>query len=205
MSEQKRYSCVKKTKKCFEESLAQLTREYPLNKISVKALCEKAELSRNAFYFHYKDIYDLVEQIEDEIVSEVCGYLDDFREMGFPKNVLASIKSMVLLFDERKNTALMLLDPSFPSTIVPRLSKIFSDFNFEYYKLYHNSEDRSAYDLFYMFISTGFYGMMREWMLSENPAPVESFISLTYVMIKRLLVLGEPEIEYNIKKPRNEH
>ena len=96
MSEQKRYSCVKKTKKTFEESLASLAREYPLNKITVKALCEKAQLSRNAFYFHYEDIYDLVDEIENDFINEVCGYLDDFREMGFPKNVLATIKSCLL-------------------------------------------------------------------------------------------------------------
>ena len=52
----KEYSCVKKTKKTIEKSLVELSKEYPLNKITVKMLCEKAELSRNAFYFHYEDI-----------------------------------------------------------------------------------------------------------------------------------------------------
>ena len=57
----KEYSCVKKTKKAFENALTELSKEYPFNKITVKLLCEKAELSRNAFYFHYKDINDLIE------------------------------------------------------------------------------------------------------------------------------------------------
>ena len=39
--------------------------------------------------------------------------------------------------------------------------------------------------------------MMREWLLSEDPIPVERFVSLNYILIKRLLVLGEPEIEYS--------
>lgn len=199
MDEQKRYSCVKKTKKTFENSLASLARECPLSKITVKALCQKAELSRNAFYFHYKDIYDLVEKIENDFLDEVKGFLSDFREIGFPKNVLASIKSMVFLMYERKETALMLLDTSFSSTFVPRLAKIFGDFNFEYYKAFHKTDARETYDLFYTFISTGFYGMVREWLLSDEPIPVDRFVSLTYIMIKRLLVLGDPEIEYNIK------
>ena len=198
MQEQKRYSCVKKTKKTFEESLAALAKEYPLNKITVKALCEKAELSRNAFYFHYKDIYDLVEEIENGVLNEVCGYLDDFREMGFPKNVLATIESMVFLLYERKDISLMLLDTSFSSTFVPKLGEIFSDFNFEYYKAFHKTNKRATYDLFYTFISSGFYGMVREWLLSDDPIPVDRFVSLTYIMIKRLLVLDDPEIQYNV-------
>lgn len=198
MQEQKRYSCVKKTKKMFEESLAALAKEYPLNKITVKALCEKAELSRNAFYFHYKDIYDLVGEIENGVLNEVRGYLDDFREMGFPKNVLATIESMVFLLYERKDISLMLLDTSFSSTFVPKLGEIFSDFNFEYYKAFHKTNKRATYDLFYTFISSGFYGMVREWLLSDDPIPVDRFVSLTYIMIKRLLVLDDPEIQYNV-------
>lgn len=199
MSEQKRYSCVKKTKKTFEDSLAELARELPLNKITVKMLCEKSQLSRNAFYFHYRDIYDLVEEIENEFFEEVRGYLNDFREMGFPKNVLATIRSMVLLFNERRNISLMLLDTSFSSTFVPRLGKLMSDFNFEYYSSFHKTNKRATYDLFYTFISSGFYGMVRAWLLSEDPLPVDRFISLIYILIKRLLVLGEPEIQYSVE------
>lgn len=199
MSEQKRYNCVKKTKKTFEDSLAELARELPLNKITVKMLCEKSQLSRNAFYFHYRDIYDLVEEIENEFFEEVRGYLNDFREMGFPKNVLATIRSMVLLFNERRNISLMLLDTSFSSTFVPRLGKLMSDFNFEYYSSFHKTNKRATYDLFYTFISSGFYGMVRAWLLSEDPLPVDRFISLIYILIKRLLVLGEPEIQYSVE------
>lgn len=198
MKQTKEYSSVKKTKKAFEDSLACLAREYPLNKITVKTLCEKAQLSRNAFYFHYRDIYDLVEEIENDFITEVVGYLDDFREMGFPKNVLATIRSMVLLFARRKDVSLMLLDTTFSSTFVKRLGKLFSDFNFEYYRAYHKSDKRDVYDLFYTFISDGFYGMVRDWLLSDDPIPTDHFVALTYIMIKRLLVLGDPDIEYNV-------
>ena len=53
----KEYACVKKTKKAFENSLASLAGEYQLNKITVKMVCEEAQLSRNAFYFHYHPFY----------------------------------------------------------------------------------------------------------------------------------------------------
>lgn len=198
MEEQKRYSCVKKTKKAFEEALALLAKEKPLNKITVKEICEEAQLSRNAFYFHYQDIFALVEEIENQMVSEVEGYLAEFREMGFPKNILATIKSMVGLLAKNRDISLMLLDSSFAPNFVPRLGKLFSDFNFEYYKAYHKTDYRANYDLFYSFISNGFYGMIRDWLKNENPIEAEKLEILAYVMIKRLLVLGEPEIEYNV-------
>lgn len=198
MEEQKRYSCVKKTKNAFESALASLAKEKPLNKITVKEICQEAQLSRNAFYFHYKDIFDLIEEIENRMLGEVESSLSEFREMGFPKNILATIKRMVGLMARNRDVSLMLLDSSFSPTFVPKLGKLFSDFNFEYYKAYHKTDYRANYDLFYSFISNGFYGMIRDWLKSENPVDVEKLETLAYVLIKRLLVLGEPEIQYNV-------
>lgn len=198
MDKTKRYSCVKKTKKAFEDALAVLAREKPLNKITVKEICTQAQLSRNAFYFHYKDIFDLVEEIEERMFREVEGYLGEFKKMGFPDNVSATIKKMVGLFASNKDISLMLLDSSFSATFTPRLGKLFSDFNFEYYRAYHKSDYRANYDLFYTFISNGFYGMIGDWLRNDNGVDAEHFEMLTYVMVKRLLVLGDPEIEYNV-------
>ena len=198
MEGQKRYSCVRKTKRAFEGALALLAKEKPLNKITVKEICEQAQLSRNAFYFHYKDIFDLIEEIENKMICEVESYFDEFREMGFPKNILATIKKMVRLFAQNRDISMMLLDSSFSPNFVPRLGKLFSDFNFEYYKAYHKTDYRANYDLFYSFISNGFYGMLGDWLRSENPIDTEKLETLSYVLIKRLLVLGEPDIQYDV-------
>ena len=85
----KQYSCVKRTKKAFEVSLAHLAKEYPLNKVTVIMLCERAELSRNAFYFHYKDINNLIEEIENNLIDEATALTKEFEALGFPENVLA--------------------------------------------------------------------------------------------------------------------
>lgn len=199
MEEPKRYSCVKKTKKAFEDAIARLAREKPLNKITVKEICHEAQLSRNAFYFHYKDIFDLIEEIENRMIGEVEGYIDEFRETGFPKNVLATIKKMVGLFARNKDVSLMLLDSAFSPTFVPRLGKLFSDFNFEYYKAYHKTDYRANYDLFYSFISNGFYGMIGDWLRSDEPIDTQRLEMLSYVLVKRLLVLGDPEIQYEVR------
>ena len=72
----KEYSCVKKTKKAFADSFVALSKDKQLNKITVKEVCEKAELSRNAFYFHYKDINDLVDDIENSVIAELEKILE---------------------------------------------------------------------------------------------------------------------------------
>lgn len=195
----KEYSCVRRTKAAFENSLAALSKERPLSKITIKMLCEHAGLSRNAFYFHYSDINALVSEIEDGIVSEALSNFDEYKEMGFPKNVRATIVSLIELIDSRRDVCEMLLDHS--DTFVARMSDAFCDFNFQYFEEYHGKENvnRASFDCFYMFISSGFYGLLKHWLDNPDKISKSELVGLTYLLIKRLLVQNNPDIEFGKK------
>ena len=49
------------TKKALEASLKHLLLQKPLNKITVSDIAEDCGINRMTFYYHFKDIYDLVE------------------------------------------------------------------------------------------------------------------------------------------------
>lgn len=191
----KQYNCVKKTKKAFETSLATLAKTQPMNKITVKKLCEHAELSRNAFYFHYKDINNLISDIENDVLSDAEAIIAELEKTGFPKNVYLTIDALIDQFEQRRDTVIMLLDTSFSTSFTYRISKIFSEYNYKYYKSFHPNSSKVSYDFFYMFISSGFYGTLKYWL--ENPEEMSkaSLKGLTYVLIKRLLVPTNPDIE----------
>ncbi|MBQ4267940.1 MAG: TetR/AcrR family transcriptional regulator [Clostridia bacterium] len=190
----KEYSCVKRTKKAFENSLTELSKQFPFNKITVKMLCDKAELSRNAFYFHYKDINDLLRSIEEDVVEEIVALLKTIEQVDFPENVFVSVESLINIFDERRDTVLMLFDKNYSVSFTTKVSKIYSDFNYRYFCRFHSNDKKIKYDFFYMFLSSGFYGILRHWL--ENPGLMtkEELVKLTYTLIKRLLVKDNPNI-----------
>ena len=49
------------TKRALEASIKELLRHKPLDKITVTDLTEHCGVNRMTFYYHFKDIYDLVE------------------------------------------------------------------------------------------------------------------------------------------------
>ena len=49
------------TKKALEASLKHLLLNKPVNKITISDITEDCGVSRMTFYYHFKDIYDLVE------------------------------------------------------------------------------------------------------------------------------------------------
>ena len=190
----KEYSCVKRTKKAFETSLTELAKEYPFNKITVKMICDKAELSRNAFYYHYKDINELLVSIEEDVIAEITELLQTLEKVDFPENVFVSIESLINIFDERRDSVLMLFDKNYSVSFITKISKIYSDFNFKYFCRYHNNDRKIKYDFFYMFLSSGFYGIIKYWLENPDLMSKEDLVDLTYTLIKRLLVKDNPNI-----------
>lgn len=65
----------KYTQMVLKESFTQLLKQKQISKITVKEVCELADINRSTFYAHYEDLYHLLEQIEDEIIQEMIHYL----------------------------------------------------------------------------------------------------------------------------------
>lgn len=60
----------KKTKRLIKKVFAEmLSEKQNLSNISVSELCQRAELSRGAFYSHYDDIYGVAEEYENELID----------------------------------------------------------------------------------------------------------------------------------------
>lgn len=53
------------TKRALAASLKELMAEQPFEKINVAQICERCNMNRKSFYYHFKDKYDLVNWIFD--------------------------------------------------------------------------------------------------------------------------------------------
>ena len=59
------------TKRALEASLKKLLNQKPLNKITINDITEDCGVNRMTFYYHFKDIYDLVDWILTEDAIKV--------------------------------------------------------------------------------------------------------------------------------------
>lgn len=62
---------TRKTKKAIKEALATLLQNRALKNISVSQITELADISRSTFYAHYQDIYDLYDQMENDVLEDI--------------------------------------------------------------------------------------------------------------------------------------
>ncbi len=80
---------VKYTKMVIKDSLVKFLKEKPISKITVKEICEDADINRATFYAHYTDQYDLLQRIENEIIDDINLYLNEYN---FEETNLIDIK-----------------------------------------------------------------------------------------------------------------
>ena len=89
-------STSNKTKNALSEALKDLTNKTPFAKISIGNICEKCNICRKSFYYHFKDKYDLVYWIfQTELVQKI-----QIRTYETSWDLLEDI--CIYLYDNRK-------------------------------------------------------------------------------------------------------
>lgn len=68
---------IRKTKRSIRAAFLELRKNRTLEKITVKELSELAEISKGTFYLHYKDIYDLSDQLQRALIADIIGTVPD--------------------------------------------------------------------------------------------------------------------------------
>jgi hypothetical protein len=113
---------VKYTTMLLRESLIRLMETYPISRISVKMLCEDADINRSTFYAHYIDQYDLLHKNEQEFLTEFRDYL---RMQPTAEQSIWAEKIMQQLFEYVGNNASLFRvllsengDPEFQSSVM---------------------------------------------------------------------------------------
>ena len=64
---------IQRTRNSLFSAFIELRATKPVEKITVKELTEKANISKQTFYLHFQDIYDLSEYLENDALLSLIG------------------------------------------------------------------------------------------------------------------------------------
>lgn len=63
---------IEKTKLLIKKTFLDLAKTTDINKITVKAICDRANINRGTFYYHYLDVIDLIEKLEISAAERIA-------------------------------------------------------------------------------------------------------------------------------------
>lgn len=67
------------TKRVIKDTLIQILERKSFDSISIKELTDSCGISRNTFYYHYHDIYEVLEDLFDEHTNQHLGGADSWE------------------------------------------------------------------------------------------------------------------------------
>lgn len=158
---------VRKTKKLLREGLAKLMKEKPIKNITVRELSELVDINRGTFYLHYKDIYDMVDCIQNELFEEfnriiAAHEIESTNEALFPM--------LVDIFEHLSANADMvqaLIGKNGSAIFVDRLKNVVKERCLANMYTALRSDKTMEFKYFYFFVVSGCIGIFQEWLNSD--------------------------------------
>ncbi len=176
MAEKKLDARVKYTKLMIRNSFISLLKEKALAKVTVTDICNLAEINRATFYAHYKDPFDLMESLENELMENIVDILSSSICSG--NTELDKILPNILTFMQSQSDICLVLMSDLSSTsFVKRCMELIEDgFVSTWTSRYDVSEDLA--DQLFLYGAMGSVGLLHRWLNSDKPETPEYMAEL---------------------------
>ena len=167
----KRPQKTEQTKAEIREAFWRLYAAKPIEKITVGEVCERAGYNRGTFYLHFRDLYDLLAQIEDTLLDGMTACVEAcmrrLQRDSSKLSCIAACKDVVLYYERNKAYITVLLgadgDPSFVYRLKDNLKPLWREY------VIGDAADRSEsdIDLLLEYTLAGTLFMISRWL--DNP------------------------------------
>ena len=99
------------TRRALRDALIELLADKPLARITVRELCERADVNRSTFYAHYPDLDSLLRDIEEDTIDWVNGTLQQLLERPDPDSVGRVIEHVCRYIADNRSHLRVLMSP----------------------------------------------------------------------------------------------
>lgn len=142
---------VRYTQHVLKESFLKLLAKKPINKITVKEVCELSGLNRSTFYSHYSDCFALMEAIEDEILGEFEKAMQGIEGYNV-ENLIAGIYGII---DKNEDACRVLILNGGTGTIVNKMIENARERSIELWKKLVPKANDAELEMLYTHLSNG--------------------------------------------------
>lgn len=168
---------TKKTKRAIRNALAQLLSEKDMNDITVKEIAAYAEINRKTFYCYYNGIYQVVDEIENEIViafESIMNEVDIRQALIEPYMIFERLTSVIntdidfyghLLNDNLTNKIVQVLVAKTKEALLQQV----------------NLDEQKA-DVILQFTITGMVAVYQQWYHSNRNQSIEELAEIIGIM-----------------------
>ena len=163
---------VAMTKRMLKDALIEMLKEKDIYHISIRELCEKADVNRTTFYKYYSSQFDLLADMEKDLIDFISKLIE--RNESDPGEIIAAACRYL-----EENLGFMRLivnnnvDPDFANKLLAMDSIKSSTL-----KSIGSQRSEAEMEYIYSFLTYGAYRMICVWLNKEQREPPETIARL---------------------------
>ena len=160
---------TRRTRAAIREALSDMLAVKPIGKITVQELIDKANICRTTFYAHYEDIYDLLFEVENDILSEIREGLEGLDQAPIRvEEQYPAIEAVVEVYARHENLIRLLNGPNGDPGFDARLQDTIYDVTRQLRRLKEGDAfDEERHRLYSCYVISGGISVLNR-MLSAN-------------------------------------
>ncbi|MDP4127528.1 MAG: TetR/AcrR family transcriptional regulator [Bacillota bacterium] len=170
----------RKTKKVLLQALTTLMSKKKMSSITVKEITDLADVNRSTFYLYYKDVFDMVETVETEILQDFSDAYNKFTKSANTYDNLLSFFTYLFEFvQSNAEICRILLGPEGDYVFLEKLKDAIKQ---SHPPIYNPSSEIKLH--YYMpFIISGCIGVIQQWLNDEmNVSPKDMAVTIIEVL-----------------------
>lgn len=156
------------TKMFLKESLLELMKTKPVDKITPTELCRHAGINRNTFYSHYYTVREVLNEIEDEFSDQVA---DSLKSMLSSADIFSLLNRVCELIYERKDFCKVLLSANGDVIFLKKVLELYSDMIMSEWAQRGIRLDGDPMKMVYDYVVQGSIAIIRAWATDDMKAP----------------------------------
>ena len=177
---------ILRTQEQFQNALLELLETKELKEITVKEICDKANMSRNAFYQHYgykEDLYDqMVAKATERIRESLTPIIPDISKLE-ENTVPVYAKGIIDAITEVHDLIYVMLKSDDGMFMRQLTDLIFGQFLTNALPFF-NIEDSEELRLYYEYLSAGISAFIIKWILDDNVSEEKALVLLTDILLQ---------------------
>ena len=174
---------VRRTQNLLKQSLIQLMYEKEFKDITIKDITELADLNRSTFYLHYEDIYDLLNQIENEAIQQFELILTGFNENKIEHSLTLLEQVFMYIDDNKKIFNLLLKQQKQAPQFLDKIKTLIQIDGLQTLQNVYSESSPESYTFFLSFVSSGILGVTMTWLNEELTLTPKELATLVDHMI----------------------
>lgn len=165
---------VLKTKKAIRISFADLLSEKELNAITVKDITDRADINRKTFYNYYSGVYQVIDEIENELISILDDAVNDIDFQEAMKNPQPIFEKLTAIINSDIEFYGYLLKMNGNVSLVSKISDLLKGKVKNAFTKQITISDEKL-NLIVNFAINGMLSAYQEWFNSDRKYPLEKF------------------------------